>query len=217
MDETVTYYARRAREYDRIYEMERWQGDLRQLEERTSRSLAGRRVFEAACGTGYWTRFVARSAAHVHAVDLNETTLAIARARDYPGHNVRFERRDAYAPADGAPAFDGGLAGFWLSHVDMPRLDAFLRAFHSHLVAGAAVVMFDERGTEARGLHAPASRTDDAGNRYEMRQLQDGSQFEIIKNFYDEALVHRCFGPYATDLVYEELEHLWVLRYRTRS
>jgi len=58
-----------------------WQADLRRLEEQITRVFAGRRVFEPACGTGYWTRLIARSATEVYAIDVNETTLTIARSR----------------------------------------------------------------------------------------------------------------------------------------
>src|SRR6267143_50321 len=119
VNDTISYYAQRAWEYDRTYDLPAWQGDLRRLEALTSRFFSGRRVFEPACGTGHWTRYIAQSAAEVYAIDVNETTLAIARSRDYVRANVRFEQRDAYAACDVAPSFDGGHVGFWLSHVDL--------------------------------------------------------------------------------------------------
>jgi len=115
VNETVTYYAQRAREYDRVYDLPPWQADLRRLEEQITRVFAGRRVFEPACGTGYWTRLIARSATEVYAIDVNETTLTIARSRHDTRANVRFEQRDAYVACHGAPSFDGGHASFWIS------------------------------------------------------------------------------------------------------
>src|SRR2546422_629777 len=79
------------------------------------------------------------------------------------------------------------------------------------------VFMMDERETEGRRRHVPTSRTDGAGNRYELRRLENGGEFEIIKNFYDETFFRERFEPYASDLVYEELEHFWTLRYRVRE
>ena len=217
MNETVTYYAQRAREYDRVYDLPPWQADLRRLEGQITRVFAGRRVFEPACGTGYWTRLIARSATEVYAIDVNETTLTIARSRHDTRANVRFEQRDAYVACHGAPSFDGGHAGFWISHVDRSRMATFLAAFHSYLMAGAIVFMMDERQTEGRNRHVPTSRTDAAGNRYERRRLENGGEFAIIKNFYDETFFRERFEPYASDLVYEELEHFWTLRYRVRE
>lgn len=209
--EMTAYYARRAAEYERVYTSPRWQGDLAVLRPRVAEFFAGRRVFEVACGTGYWTRVAAERARAVHATDLNDDTLALARAKAYAAP-VSFERGDAYAPAAGPARFDAGLAGLWLSHVDLVRMDEFLRAFHSHLVPGAAVQMFDERATDERP-NPPASRVDDAGNRYEMRRLQDGERFEIVKNLFDRARLEALIRPYATSVACRELQYFWLLEY----
>ena len=209
--EMTAYYARRAAEYERVYTGPRWQDDLARLRPRVTEFFAGRRVFEVACGTGYWTHVAAARARAVLATDLNDDTLAIARAKPYAAP-VTFERRDAYAPAAGPARFDAGLAGLWLSHVDLARMDEFLRALHSHLEPGARVLMFDERATEERPNPA-ASRFDEAGNRYEMRRLQDGERFEIVKNLFDRARLEALVAPHAASLSCRELRFFWVLEY----
>ena len=202
------YYARRAAEYERVYEIPAWQPALAELRRRVPAFFAGRSVFEVACGTGYWTAHVAITALGVHATDVNEETLALARARPWPRGNVTFERRDAYATSAAPPRCDAGLAAGWLSHVDLARMGEFLDAFHSHLVQGAAVMMFDERDHRNRPL--PASRTDAAGNRYEARTLASGERFEIVKNFFDAAALRDALGRRARDLVFEGLRGFWV-------
>ncbi len=210
--EMIAYYAQRAAEYERVYAIPRWQEDLERIRGRIRAVFAGRRLFEVACGTGYWTRYAAERALGAHATDVNDDTLALARAKTY-GASVTFERRDAYAPATGRARFDAGLATLWLSHVDLSRLDEFLRAFHSHLEPGAVVFMFDERLGDDRERRAPASRTDEAGNRYEMRRLESGERFEIIKNAFDRERLDRLIGPHATGLTYQELPCFWTLEY----
>jgi demethylmenaquinone methyltransferase/2-methoxy-6-polyprenyl-1,4-benzoquinol methylase len=209
--EMTAYYARRAAEYERVYTSPRWQNDLAVLRPRVAAFFAGRRVFEVACGTGYWTQIAAERARAVHASDVNDDTLALARAKSYAAP-VSLERRDAYAPAAAPGGFDAGLAALWLSHVDLARMDAFLRAFHSHLEPGAAVLMFDERGTDERP-NPPASRFDEAGNRYEMRRLQDGERFEIVKNLLDRDGLEARLRPHATGVSYRELRYFWLLEY----
>src|ERR1700730_7470623 len=209
--EMTAYYARRAAEYERVYTGPRWQGDLAVLRPRVAEFFAGRRVFEVACGTGYWTRVAAERALAVHGTALNDGPLALARAKIDPAP-VSFERGDAYAPAAGPARFDAGLAGLWLSHVDLARMDEFLRAFHSHLAPGAAVQMFDERPPD-EGPNPPASRVDDAGNRYEMRRLQDGERFEIVKNLFDCARLEALVAPHAAVLTCRELQFFWLLEY----
>ena len=210
--EMIAYYAQRAAEYERVYESPRWQDDLAWIRTRLPAFFAGRRVFEVACGTGYWTRVAAERAKRVHATDVNDDTLALARAKRYAAP-VTFERRDAYAAAAGPARHDAGLAALWLSHVDLARMDAFLRAFHGRLEPGATVFMFDERASEER--RTQPSRVDNAGNRYEMRRLANGEhRFEIVKNLLDRDELARRLGPHATDLVYRELRCFWVLEYR---
>jgi SAM-dependent methyltransferase len=160
-DEMVRYYARRAQEYDRVYTMPRWQADLAILHERIPALCAGRHVLEVACGTGYWTERIAHTAASVEAGDTNDETLAMARARPGMSERVRLVRRDAYAPSAEPPRCDAGLAALWLPHVDRARMTEFLDVFHSYLLPGSPVLMFDEGDTSVRPV--PASRVDQAG------------------------------------------------------
>ncbi len=201
------YYARRAGEYERIYELPAWQPALAELRRRVAATFAGRRVFEAAAGTGYWTAEVARVAQSVHATDLNEETLALARARPWPRGNVTFERRDAYAPSADARRWDAGLAAGWLSHVDLARMAEFVEGFHSHLAPGAVVMMFDERDHPQRPPRQ--TRMDAAGNRYEARTLDNGERYEIVKNFIDAPRLRAALGGRARRLAYDELRGFW--------
>ncbi len=210
--EMVSYYARRAAEYENIYRLPEWQRDLDELRRLVPEFFAGRRVFEVACGTGYWTGYAALAAAEICATDINEETLAIARSRSYGDGPVALHRADAYHPHAAGRRFDAGLAAFWLSHVDLDRMDEFLAAFHSCLEPGAHVLMFDELASESRTR--PASRTDATGNRYEMRTLQSGERFEIVKNLYDERTLRELFDGWADDLQSRTLENFWVLSYR---
>ena len=79
--EMIAYYAQRAAEYERTYEIPRWQDDLAWIRTRMPAFFAGRRVLEVACGTGYWTSVAAERAKSVHASDVNDDTLALARAK----------------------------------------------------------------------------------------------------------------------------------------
>ena len=56
------------------------------------RWVEGRRVLDVACGEGYGSALLARSAAHVTGVDVSEQAIAHARAEYATLGNVRFER-----------------------------------------------------------------------------------------------------------------------------
>jgi len=212
--EMVQYYAERAAEYDKIYDIPPWHNGIRALQQRVPPFFAGRRVYEVACGTGYWTQYVAQQAVSVYATDINEAPLTMARSRPYARSKVTFRCADAYTAPDVPETFDAGFAGFWLSHVDVSGMHDFFIAFHARLQRGAPVLMFDERLSPRRRL--PASRTDDAGNRYEIRELSNGSHFEIIKNFYTQQQFQELFGHHGYDVSYEELDHFWVSNYRVK-
>src|SRR2546422_4732624 len=145
-EEMTRYYARRAAEYERVYEIPAWQPALAELRRRVPAFFVGRRVFEVACGTGYWTAHVATTALEAHATDVNEETLALARARPWARGNVTFERRDAYTKSAAPPRWDAGFAAGWLSHVDLARMGRVLGAVHSPLLPGAAGDRVRERG-----------------------------------------------------------------------
>jgi len=66
--EVIGYYDKRAQQLDDAYRGEppQW---VREMVADMQAALRGRRVLEVACGSGHWTCFAARSAAHVTGVD----------------------------------------------------------------------------------------------------------------------------------------------------
>ena len=211
--EMIAYYAKRASpEYDAFYDYPYWQGDVAALKALIVPFFEGHDVFEVACGPGYWTREVASVAKRTYSTDINDETLAIARTRLAPFPNVTLARADAYAPLRIQHKFNAGLAGFWLSHVDLARMGEFLTSFHTAFEPGSRVMFFDQHKQASPGKR-PHSRIDEAGNRYEMRPVSGGAQFEIIKNFLTEEQLKTMFFGYGQDFEYQQLEHVWVLKY----
>ena len=207
-----SYYARRAAEYEKIYDKPERQADLARLRNDIPALFKGERVLEIACGTGYWTPLIARQAKSVLAVDYNEETLAIARTKKYPESNVRFERADAYALPDWPEQFSACYAGFWWSHVPLARLDAFLNGLQARLEPGARVAFMDNRYAE--GSSTAISRKDPQGNTYQRRRLADGSSHEVLKNFPTGAELRARLGRFGTELTFSEYEYYWLATYR---
>jgi SAM-dependent methyltransferase len=187
----VNYYAGRAQEYERIYHKPERQEDLRRLRDFVERAFAGLHVFEGACGTGYWTEVVARSAQSVVATDINEEVLAVARSKSIEDGKVEFRREDAYALPEWPGRFDGALAVFWWSHIPKARLQGFLQGFHRVLAPGARVVFMDNVYVE--GSSTPIARTDEYGDTYQRRRLDDGSR-RSAQEFSDRVPVARRGG-----------------------
>jgi len=205
------YYARRAEEYELIFHKPERQNDLRALRTFVVEAFAGRHVLEVACGTGYWTQVLARSAASVTAIDVNDEVLEIARAKPRVQENVEFRREDAYAlPAFPRP-FSGGLAGFWWSHIPKARLRAFLTGLHGAFAPGATMVFIDN--AYVQGSSTPVSRRGVDGNTYQRRTLSDGSTHEVLKNFPTEAELRQALQGLADNVRVGFLPYFWVLTY----
>lgn len=204
------YYAARAREYDRIYLKPERQHDLRAIEAWLPTVFAGRAVLEIACGTGYWTQFIAPVATRALAIDAVAQTLQIARQRVAVG-TVEFVAGDAYALPVRAREFEAAFAGFWFSHVPKSRIRAFLVGLHRTLVPGARVVFLDNRYVE--GSSTPICERDAQGNTYQLRRLDDGSTYTVLKNFPDEHQLREATREIARDLRLRHWQYYWALEY----
>lgn len=233
-DPLQAYYAARAAEYDRVYLKPERQADLRQIEAWLPARLAGRRLLEVACGTGYWTRLIAPVAAHLLAVDASPETLDIARRR-VPAERVLFRVGDAYElsectgrsgrdeskeseahrdcsrPAEPSQRFDAAFAGFWWSHVPRARLREFLQGLHACLEPGARVVFLDNRFVP--GSSTPVSEQDAQGDTWQQRRLDDGSTHRVLKNFPTEAALREAVAGLATDVHVTTWAYYWALDY----
>ena len=206
------YYARRAPEYDSIYEKPERREDLDRLGACLVDLFRGQDVLELACGTGYWTGVIAPSARSILATDVNEETLRIARTRTVTPGKVTFMEADAFTLEGVTGRFTAGFAGFWWSHLLRKQMPGFLEGFHSKLAPGARVAFADNRYVE--GSSSPISRADAEGNRYQIRRLSDGSEYEVIKNFPEEADLRGALDGRADDIRYTAWTYYWTVSYR---
>jgi ubiquinone/menaquinone biosynthesis C-methylase UbiE len=209
-DDLQAYYAARAPEYDRVYAKPERQQDLRAIERWIAPMFAGKSVLEVACGTGYWTQFLAPVAKAVVAVDASPETLQIAKSRVSAAH-VQFTVGDAYRLPFGDASFDGGFAGFWISHVPRARVGEFLRGFHRALKPGAKTVLLDNRFVA--GSSTTIAEQDSEGNTYQLRPLEDGSMHRVLKNFPSEAELRRDLAEVASEVCFHEWRYYWAVEY----
>jgi demethylmenaquinone methyltransferase/2-methoxy-6-polyprenyl-1,4-benzoquinol methylase len=208
--ELENYYATRAPEYDRVYGKPERQADLRAIERWLPGLFAGKSLIEIACGTGYWTQFLAPAARSVLALDASHEVLEIARSRVIAGH-ASFVLGDAYHPPEAQAPFESAFAGFWLSHVQKARLRQFFHGLHQTLAPGAKVVLLDNRFVE--GSSTPLSEQDAEGNTYQARPLDDGSVHRVLKNFPTERALREVVSGMADDVAYHQWRYFWALEY----
>lgn len=209
----VEYYARRATEYERIYEKPERRADILALKQMLPAFVAGRDVLEIACGTGYWTQVIAPAANRIFATDINNEVLEIARGKDLGGDRVRFEMRDAFSLGKLPYSVNAGIACFWWSHVSKRHIPQFLHHWHQALEPESQVVFVDNRFVS--GSSTPLSRTDADGNSYQQRHLSDGSRYEVMKNFPTSRELTEMIAGMADSVQVKQLNYYWVLSYRT--
>jgi demethylmenaquinone methyltransferase/2-methoxy-6-polyprenyl-1,4-benzoquinol methylase len=205
---TQQYYRARAPEYDLFYKELDLQDELAQLKAWIIERTKGRTILEVAAGTGYWTKVVASVAKAITATDYSPEPLAIAAKRRL-GPHVILLTADAYSLPHFTAAFDAGMAHLWWSHVEKQRLKRFLSHFASRLSPGARLLMIDTLYVE--GFNSPISREDSWGNQYTIRQLRDGSTYEIVKNFPRPGEPEETVKDLCKDVSVIRLRHFWAL------
>ena len=210
-DKLITYYARRAQEYDQIYEKPERQAELAKLGEWVQEQVAGKRVLEVACGTGYWTRLMARTAASVLATDINAEMIEVAQQKLGEEEKVGFRVANLYELEPEVGAFEAVFGGFIWSHIPHQNLADFLVSLHTQVGKGGRLLFIDN--TFVAGSSTPISHTDRDGNTYQVRQLADGSKYQILKNFPNKKQIRSLLNNVATDLQYTRLDHYWTLSY----
>jgi ubiquinone/menaquinone biosynthesis C-methylase UbiE len=204
------YYGARAPEYDRVYLKPERQADLLEIRRWLPTVFKGKTLLEVACGTGYWTQYLAPVAEGVLAIDASPETVQIAQARVAPG-DVEFVIGDAYALPAKAHGFQSAFAGFWFSHIPKDRIREFLTGLHKALTPGATVVFLDNRFVA--GSSTPVSERDSQGNTYQQRRLEDGSSHRILKNFPSQLDLRRDLEGVGSELKFHEWQYFWAVEY----
>lgn len=210
-NDLVAYYKERAREYENIYLKRERQDDLRGATLILQELFEDKTIIEIACGTGYWTEKIAQRAKHIFASDINEAVLEVARQKGIPAEKVSFSVGDIYSLAPGSEC-DGLFGGFIWSHISLQRLDAFIDTVNKAVGPGGRIVFMDNN--YVAGSSTPIGRTDEDGNTFQTRQLSDGSQHEVLKNFPSETFLRQKHEGLAEDIEVIEMEYYWILSYR---
>lgn len=207
------YYRERAPYYDRVYDYPERAADIARLKKQIPSLFMGLDIVEVAAGTGFWTQFIARSARSILATDLVQEPLNELIKRDLP--SVTSLTVDAFELENLDRKFDGAFVGLWLSHVQIEKAECFFRSLHSVLKPGAKVAILDN--TKAQCETFPIVRTDEWGNTYQSRELDDGSTHEVLKNFPSEEELREYVSLFGDRPKFIELEHFWLLEYEYKA
>jgi len=202
----ILYYKERAKEYERIYDKPERQHNLIDAEDILQNLFKGKDILEIACGTGYWTARIAETAKSIYASDVNETVIEIARQKDL-GETVRFAVADLYT-IDVKERYEGLFGGFIWSHILIQDLDRFLEAIDGILPDNGLIVFMDNKFVE--GSNTPIINTDQSGNTYQLRKLENGTTYSVLKNFPTQDFVIEKLSGIGMDVRFINLEYYWI-------
>lgn len=192
--EQMAYYRARAVEYDEWFYRRgrydrdpetnaRWRAEVAEVIAALDALAPGGDVLELAPGTGIWTERLLHTARTITAVDASPEMLAINHAK-VASDRVSYIQADLFSWRP-ERRYDAVCFGFWLSHVPVERLDAFLATVAAALEPGGKVFFVDSR-PEPTGTAAD-QRLPETGSQVMTRRLNDGREFQIVKNFHEPA------------------------------
>lgn len=149
--------------------------------------------------------------------DLTVETLEIAIGKSIP--NTDFQICDAYDLSrvtikQGETGFNAACANFWFSHIPKARIREFLIGLYSKFSHGSVVFMADNVYVEGVG----GSLVSHSGepDTYKLRQLENATTYEILKNYYSENELREIFEEYADNLEIHMGECFWWVRYQVK-
>lgn len=220
--EMRAYYQARAAIYDRIYANHQTKDYMQAFGDYLRELLAGRKVLEVACGTGFWTGQVAPHVQCMLATDGMEGPLDQARKNLAALGNVTLLQTDAYTLEGVTGDFDGAMHIQWYSHIPMQRIGAFLDTLHTRLRPGARVVMADTYMGEADSRERKEQwesvyTFDTEGNAYTQRKLPDGRHYRVYKNMPLEADLRKQLNGCVRDFEYRTFTEFWAVTYLTSN
>lgn len=207
----VEYYSKRAKEYEQIYHRDDplRQSELAKIKNLVRNSLRNKSVLEIACGTGYWTAAAAETANNITAVDGSAEMIEIAKAK-----NIRadFVIDDAYSLKDVSGKFNGGLANFWFSHIPKNKIKSFLMTFHNKLQPNSTVILADNLYDKTIGGKFVQKEHDE--NTYKDRTLNNGTTYQILKNYYNEDDLYTIFKQHSSEVKIYFGKCYWWIKYK---
>jgi len=192
----IDYYRARAGEYDEWWLRTgrydrgaqlnaRWQAEVASVEAALDAWLTARapgNLLELACGTGLFTRHLARRVPRITAVDASPEVLALNRDRLAGAGHVEYVEADLFSwrPAE---RYDAVFFSFWLSHVPDGRFVPFWKGVAGALNPGGVAYLIDSAFDPSSTAKDHVEPSREAGN--VTRKLNDGREFHIVKHFWE--------------------------------
>jgi ABC-2 type transport system ATP-binding protein len=136
-NELTEFWSKAAPDYDRVVELQVGPGTRARVRDRLAQERPLGRVVEFGCGTGFFTRTLARNANSVLATDLSPGMLALVEER-LQAHNITFQLQDCQRTSLEEAAFDTAFLSLVLQFTDH---DQTLAEMHRVLKPGGLLII----------------------------------------------------------------------------
>jgi SAM-dependent methyltransferase len=223
LEEMKAYYRERANEYDEWFYRRgrydrgsennaRWFGEVNEVQDALHAFHIEGDVLELAPGTGIWTEQLLRTASTITAVDASPEMIAINRAR-VASERIYYVQSDLFNWQP-ARTYDAVCFCFWISHVPVERLDAFLQMVAVALRPGGKVFFLDgcREPTSTAANHVLPTEQE----QLMIRKLNDGREFHIVKNYYTPTFLAEHFAACNLNVMVKETPTYFQYGYGTR-
>ena len=213
--EQIIYYQKRAKEYELVYKKLERQNDLSLIKDYLCQQFIDKSIIEIACGTGYWTEILSSPAKSILASDINLDVIQIAQTKNYPKSNVTFEIQAIEDLKNVRGVFEGLFGGFIWSHIKKEELLDFLSVVLNQVQDESEIIFLDNKYVQ--GSSSPIVRTDKNGNTFQIRELESGEKYEIIKNFPDPDETKNMIDMLAEGFEWIDFEYYWIMKFKKRQ
>lgn len=209
----VSYYKDRAEEYEKIYTKSERQNDLLLVEQILQDIFRDKKVFEIACGTGYWTQKISKTAHSILATDINNTVIEVSKSKKYSPATVDFKIADIFHLNE-TNKHESLFGGFIWSHIKLQNLNEFIDINNCLVESNGTIVFIDNNYVEGSSL--PVTEVDNLGNTYQARKLDNGTIYKVLKNFPTINFIQELLANKVSDLNFISLQYYWILKYKVR-
>ena len=207
----ISYYKDRAKEYENVYAKPARQSDLLLATKILKDAFRSKDVLEIACGTGYWTEKICRTAKKILAIDINDTVIEVAKSKNYLPAEVEFQIADIFNLTN-INRHESLFGGFIWSHIKLQDLNAFVEIANNLVVDYGTVVFMDNNYVD--GSNLPIAENDNSGNTYQTRTLENGTTHKVLKNFPSETFIRELLIGKASEIRFISLQYYWILIYK---
>ena len=204
-----SYYDERANEYDKVYLNPKEQEDLKKATEIFQILFSGKVVLEFGCGTGYWTERIGKVAKSVYATDVNRSVIKIAEERRKL-NNITYRVADMY-DFESEEEYEGFFGGFIWSHIKIQDLDNFTGNLEKLIKSNGKIAFIDSNPLKST-IHdlKRIIKTDDFGNTYQERKIENGNDYLVLKNFPSKEFIFEKLSRIANKIEVVQTKYYWI-------